>query len=281
MEQASFNAIQSALQAVADLKLVSPLCSGSFDGRRTGRNAGGAMEFADYRSYRAGDHLRRIDWRVYAKSEQLMVRNYAQETDPRCDIIIDCSASMAFYDKSAAAAGMAAFLAQCALNAGFSLQVWALCDGIFKMNDASCPRNWELPFSEGKENPPEILQATPPGFYRSGMRIFLSDLFFGSPPRELMCSLGNNSVIIQLLGAEELDPAVTGTLTIENPENGSCRSVFGNEDVIRRYKERLSNFQREWAEYVRNCGSRIFFINASELLADWDMTEFCRQGVLQ
>ena len=77
---------------------------------------------------------------------------------------------------------------------------------------------------------------------------------------------------------------ITGEIVrvrFENPENGSCRSVFGNEDVIRRYKERLSNFQREWAEYVRNCGSRIFFINASELLADWDMTEFCRQGVLQ
>ena len=70
-------------------------------------------------------------------------------------------------------------------------------------------------------------------------------------------------------------------LTIENPEDGSFRTIAVNEDVIRRYKERLSNFQREWAEYVRNCGSRIFFVNASELLADWNMAEFCREGVLQ
>lgn len=281
MEQTSLNAIQSALQAVAELKLVPPLCSGSFDGRRTGKSSGGAMEFADYRSYRAGDPLRHIDWRVYAKSEQLMVRNYAQETDPRCDIIIDCSASMAFYNKSAAAAGMAAFFAQCALNAGFSLQVWALCDGICKMSTPFLPQSWELPASAGRENPPEILQSTPSGFYRSGMRIFLSDLFFGSPPRDLMCSLGSSSVVIQLLGAEELDPAVKGEVTIENPEDGSFRTIAVNEDVLRRYKERLSNFQREWTEYVRNCGSRIFFVNASELLADWNMAEFCREGVLQ
>lgn len=281
MEKSSLDAIHSALRTTADLKLVSPLCAGAFDGKRTGSRSGGAMEFAEYRSYRAGDPLRRIDWRLFARNEQLMVRRFAQETDPRCDIIIDCSASMDLYGKSAAAAGMAAFFAKCALNAGFSLQVWALSDGSIRINDPEEPLSWELPASKSEKDPPEILQSAPPAFFRNGLRVFLSDLFFEEPPRTMMTLLGGNSIVIQLLGAEEIAPPLNGAVIVENPENGLCKTIQVDEAVVQRYKERLSAFQNKWAVDVRNCGGKIFFFNASEMLEKWDVEQLCCEGVLQ
>ena len=281
MEQKSLEIIQSALILAADLKLAAPLSAGAFDGHRTGSRSGGAMEFAEYRSYREGDPLRRIDWRLYARSEQLMVRRFAQETDPRCDIIIDCSASMALYDKSAAAAGMAAFFAKCALNAGFSLQVWALKDEVIKIDDPGEPLLWKVPESDGRGDPPEILQSSPPGFYRNGLRIFLSDLFFETPPGSFMGALGGNPIVIQLLGAEEQEPSVTGDVTLEDPESGTFKTLQIDVNVIAEYKEQLSLFQNKWADDVRNCGGKIFFFTATEVLKEWKMEQFFREGVLQ
>lgn len=74
------------------------------DGRRTGRRSGNALEFSEYREYQAGDDLRRLDWGVFARSEQLMVKLYSEEVDPRCDIVLDDSASMATEEAKAAAA---------------------------------------------------------------------------------------------------------------------------------------------------------------------------------
>ena len=281
MNQECHEAVKAALRAAAGLKLVPPVCAGSFEGSRTGSRTGGSMEFADYRSYREGDELRRVDWRLYARSEQLMVRRFAQESDPRCDIIIDCSRSMDFYGKKAAAAGMGALFAQSALNAGFSLQVWAIHDTLLKMNAPETPELWELP-REGSEEKEGIFEELRQGLYRNGVRIFISDLFFSLAPGKLMKYLGgSNAVILQILGEEESAPVLSGSVMISDPESGRSKELLIDEAALERYRERLANFRAEYAETVRARSSSIFFLNASECLREWNLSTFCREGVLQ
>lgn len=57
---------------------------------------GFSVEFSEYRSYNKGDSLRDIDWKVYAKSDKLMVKKYEADTNVVTDILFDISASMAF-----------------------------------------------------------------------------------------------------------------------------------------------------------------------------------------
>ncbi len=279
MDQDSFHAINTALRAAANLKLVPPVCTGSFEGSRTGSKTGGSMEFADYRSYREGDELRRVDWRLYARSEQLMVRRFAQESDPRCDIIIDCSRSMDHYGKKAAAAGMAALFAQSAVNAGFSLQVWGIHDTLLKMTTPETPELWELPEKGGGENMGLFCELCPE-LFRNGVRIFISDLFFDLTPGGLMKFLGgSNAVIIQIIGEEEQTPHLSGSVTVTDPESGMSKVLHVDGSALERYRERLNRFRSEYAETVRAHNSCIFFFNASDCLKDPE--PFCREGILQ
>ena len=123
MDRPQFRSVlASALARAGGLELATPRMTAGIDGRRTGRRSGNALEFSEYREYQAGDDLRRLDWGVFARSEQLMVKLYSEEVDPRCDIVLDDSASMATEEaKAAAALGLAGLLAQAAANAGFSL----------------------------------------------------------------------------------------------------------------------------------------------------------------
>ena len=282
MEEQSQHAIQEALRAVSFLKLNSPFAVGSFEGGRTGVRSGGAMEFADYRPYRAGDELRRIDWQLYARSEQLNVRRYALETDPRCDILLDCTASMSVQQKNAAAAGLGAIFAQSALNGGFSLQVWTLGDELNKVENPEEPLLWQLPDCDSAKDLSEVLLREEKGFFRNGLRIFISDLLFETPPETLLKALGGTGcVLIQILGSGELEPELAGEITLQDPESGRTRSLTVDEKSLLRYKEKLHRFQARWAETARKYNSRIFFLNAARVLDSWNMELFCREGVLQ
>lgn len=55
---------------------------------------GFSVEFAEHRIYNKGESTRHIDWKLYAKTKKLFVKRYEEETNLRCHIIIDNSASM-------------------------------------------------------------------------------------------------------------------------------------------------------------------------------------------
>lgn len=57
---------------------------------------GSDIEFADYRDYQPGDDLRRIDWRLYARTDRLHVRRAHADTPLRLVLLLDTSASMAY-----------------------------------------------------------------------------------------------------------------------------------------------------------------------------------------
>jgi uncharacterized protein (DUF58 family) len=83
---------------------------------------GFSVEFAEHRAYNKGESTRHIDWKLFAKTDKLFVKKYDEETNLRCQIIIDTSSSMNFptdpdyekerYDKIGFSAYAAASLIQ-------------------------------------------------------------------------------------------------------------------------------------------------------------------------
>jgi len=57
---------------------------------------GFSVEFAEHRLYNKGEPTRHIDWKLFARTDRLYVKRYEEETNLRCQIIIDTSSSMLF-----------------------------------------------------------------------------------------------------------------------------------------------------------------------------------------
>jgi uncharacterized protein (DUF58 family) len=57
---------------------------------------GFSVEFAEHRQYNTGEPTKHIDWKLYAKTDKLFVKRYEEETNLRCQLIIDNSSSMYF-----------------------------------------------------------------------------------------------------------------------------------------------------------------------------------------
>ena len=57
---------------------------------------GFSVEFAEHRLYNTGESVRHIDWKLFGRTEKLFVKKYEEETNLRCNILIDISSSMLF-----------------------------------------------------------------------------------------------------------------------------------------------------------------------------------------
>jgi uncharacterized protein (DUF58 family) len=57
---------------------------------------GASIEFRQHRAYVPGDEPRRLDWRVLARTDRPYVREYDEETNLRCAVLLDCSGSMGY-----------------------------------------------------------------------------------------------------------------------------------------------------------------------------------------
>src|ERR1700741_2926889 len=57
---------------------------------------GFSVEFAEHRIYNAGESTKHIDWKLFAKTDKLFIKRYEEETNLRCQIVIDTSNSMLF-----------------------------------------------------------------------------------------------------------------------------------------------------------------------------------------
>jgi uncharacterized protein (DUF58 family) len=73
---------------------------GPYSGRHRSRVRGGAGEFVDYQQYSDGDDLRRIDWKVLARTGRAYLRVFQDETNLICTIVMDASRSMLFGDNN-------------------------------------------------------------------------------------------------------------------------------------------------------------------------------------
>ena len=74
---------------------------GSYSGRHHSRQQGGAGEFVDYREYSPGEDLRRVDWKVLARSGRSYTRLHQDETRLFCTLAIDASEPIPYGLKAA------------------------------------------------------------------------------------------------------------------------------------------------------------------------------------
>jgi uncharacterized protein (DUF58 family) len=74
--------------------LAKQMVEGFITGLHKSPYHGFSVEFAEHRLYNTGESTKHIDWKVYAKTDRLYTKRYEEETNLRCQLVIDCSSSM-------------------------------------------------------------------------------------------------------------------------------------------------------------------------------------------
>jgi len=113
------------LARVKDMPLVArSVAEGFLSGIQPSQQRGVGIEFAQYRAYEPGDEPKRIDWKLFARSDRYFVREADRESEIATWIVVDCSRSMAqrsergAWDKFDYARHLAATLAYLAQRQG-------------------------------------------------------------------------------------------------------------------------------------------------------------------
>jgi uncharacterized protein (DUF58 family) len=72
------------------------IVEGFLSGMHRSPHFGQSVEFRQHREYVAGDDLRDVDWKVWARQDRMYVKQYEEDTNLRCYLLVDVSASMAY-----------------------------------------------------------------------------------------------------------------------------------------------------------------------------------------
>lgn len=96
-ESMSFNIDLHIIQQYTKLELIAKqVVEGFITGLHKSPFHGFSVEFAEHRLYNSGESTRHVDWKLYGRTDKLFLKRYEEETNLRCQLVIDASSSMYF-----------------------------------------------------------------------------------------------------------------------------------------------------------------------------------------
>ncbi len=208
-------------------------------GMHPSRNRGSGLEFAQYRAYEPGDEPRRIDWKLFARSDKFFVREAEQESPVSVWILLDASASMGQADRARpdwsrldAAKLLALCIAELALMQGDRFGWMALQDSGLGVAESGGGRaqidRLQIDFArlQAAGTFPDAITIAPL-WERVGARdlvIFLSDCFDegGIALIERLAKAGREVLAVQMLTVEERDFPFDGGYRFLDQESGEA-----------------------------------------------------------
>jgi uncharacterized protein (DUF58 family) len=102
------------LARIGNLDLLArTVVDGFINGLHRAPYFGASIDFAEHRGYVAGDDIRRVDWRLFARTDRFYVKQYEADTNTNFCVLLDVSKSMGFKSRSVSKLEYASFLAAC------------------------------------------------------------------------------------------------------------------------------------------------------------------------
>lgn len=207
-------------------------------GMHASRSKGAGLEFAQYRAYEPGDEPRRIDWKLFSRSDKFFVREAEEESPLAVWILLDASASMAQADRARpdwsrfdAAKLLALCIADLAMMQGDRFGWMVLQDASLGVADPRAGRSqadrMQIEFARlASEGTFPDAATLAPLWERIGARdlvLFLSDCFDdgGIALIERLAKAGREVLAIQLLTVEERDFPFDGGFRFRDQESGA------------------------------------------------------------
>ena len=217
----------SVLMAIGSLEIrVQRMLQGLQRGLHRSMRRGYSAEFAEYRAYTPGDDLRHLDWRRMARTDRPYVRQYEDESDWTCLMVMDLSASMAFgtvgYNKAEYARTLAGTFAAALQGQGDPvgfLRFGTAVEGVVPASHAprQMARWWALLAGQpagSKTRLGEVLDEARRMMRRQGLVVLVSDLLVSRDAWEdalrLLRAAGHEVVVIEVLDPQEISFEYSG-----------------------------------------------------------------------
>jgi uncharacterized protein (DUF58 family) len=235
--------------------------------RRT-MQLGGGIEFADHREYTPGDDFRYLDWNVFARHDELLLKRFQEEEDLHVYLLLDCSRSMAFGDppKFDYARQVAAALGYIALADLDRVAVVAFAGDIvadFPLARGKGRILAMIKFLEGLEcqgattNLARVVRNFVHRGQRRGLAVVLSDLFDPNGFQQgldLLRHHRHEPHVVQIFDRREAEPAIKGDVELVDVESATIRKVTITERNLRQYRRIFQEFLESVRHYCNTYG---------------------------
>ncbi|HEV3081156.1 MAG TPA: DUF58 domain-containing protein [Gemmataceae bacterium] len=258
------------LKKLEYLSLISKrVFRGSLMAQRRTMQLGTGIEFADHREYTPGDDFRYIDWNLFARLDELLLKRFQEEEDLHVYFLLDCSRSMAFGEppKFDFARQVAAALAYIALADLDRIAVIGFADDIvadFPLTRGKGRILSLLKFLETLEpsGADTNLERVATGFIhreqRRGLAVVVSDLYDSNGFQRGLDLLRHRRYephIVQIHDRYEKEPAdMLGDVEMWDVESGMSRKVTVTEKNLRHYHQLFHEFQTQVQGYCNRHG---------------------------
>lgn len=259
------------LSAFASLDLQARyLVEGFLSGRHESPFHGFSVEFSEYRDYQPGDDLRHLDWRLFARTDRLCVKQYHEETNARFYMLCDTSGSMNYHGGSAwsskfeAARLVAAALTYLLLRQNDAVGLLAL-DQVGQPPELIRPsqkpgqfgemlRHLENLKAQGGPRLHELLEHAARVIHRRSVILFFSDLLEPAEsietPLKHLRFLGHECLVFQVLDRDEIDFPFDDAAVFEDMEIGVRRHM--TPSLVRQtYRARFDAHMHRHHELLR------------------------------
>ena len=255
--------------------------AGRYSGLHRSTRKGQSVEFADYRSYVAGDDFRQVDWHAYARLERLFIKLFMEENDLMIHFLLDTSGSMSWEGspKFLLAKQLAGALGYLALVNMEQVGVMVLNQGNSHFLPLQRGRNaisrlWgflQQMEMGGETDLNMCLRQTGKFIKGPGITIILSDMLSPSGYQEglkYLQYLGQQVVVLHILTPEERDPKLMGNFRLVDCETGLEKEVSITPLLLKNYKDHLEDFISSIKQFCRSREMTYHAVGSEENLED-------------
>lgn len=256
--------------------------AGQSGGGRRSRQQGISAEFSDFREYQHGDDFRRIDWNAYARFDRLMLKLFLEERQMHVHLLMDQSRSMQMFDKSHMARRLALTMGYLALANYDQVSITPLGEGVGESFGPVAGKNSFVRMARYLEELPSGGESKLSGSATSlrlpsgpGICYLFTDAFSQDGLEDALAYLRyrkKETVLVHILGPQEIRPDYEGTVCLVDSETGERRSMEVHPGLLRSYQEAFQSFCADLRESCYKYGFRYELVPS-----DMDL----RQAVLE
>jgi len=239
---------------------------GLMSGLHTSPYKGFSVEFSEHRQYAPGDEIRHIDWKAYGKFDRYYIKEYEEETNLRCYLLVDASASMDYRSNGVSkfdyACYLAAALAYVMLNQQDLVGLVTFGESIRRQLPLrSSPGHLRAVIDSLEHTEPagdtalgRILHRVASQLKRRGLVILLSDLL--DEPAEVMEGLRHlryqkhEVLVFHVLDYDEVVFPFTQLTQFEDLED-AVQVVTDPRAIAADYQEQVQQFIRDYEAMCR------------------------------
>ena len=229
--------------------LARNVVEGFINGNHRAPFFGASIDFAEHRGYVAGDDIRRVDWRLFARTDRYYVKQYEADTNTNLSVLLDISRSMKFFSRGVAKLEYGCFVGAClaylAQRQRDRVGLITFDNDIVSHVPPSAKHfnvvlhTMEQAKAERAGNLPIPLNKMAEHFRRRGILVLISD-FYEDPDTILeaikpLRFLGNDLIVFHVLDPAELDFGYEDASSFEDLETGEQIPVVP-ESLVKEYR---------------------------------------------